>query len=195
LPHSGKKHPRETQPETPIESQMNPQNSATDGEGKARAEGATPSLEEQLASALDERDRMRDQMLRAFAEVQNQRKRLANERDAMRQFILEELMSGMIPVLDNLERSLAAADAGASRESLLEGVRGVERQFRTVLESFHVRRINAKGKMFDPNLHEAVSTVATAELPEGTVVEEIESGYTIREGVLRPAKVQVAKRS
>ena len=49
--------------------------------------------------------------------------------------------------------------------------------------------------MFDPNLHEAVSTVATAELPEGTVVEEIESGYTIREGVLRPAKVQVAKRS
>lgn len=174
---------------------MNPQNSATDNEGQARTGSAEPGLEEQLAAALDERDRMRDQILRAMAEVQNQRKRLANEREAMRQFILEELMSGMIPVLDNLERSLAAAQAGASLESLQEGVRGVEKQFRTVLESFHVRRIEAKGQPFDPNLHEAVGTVETAELPEGTVVEEIETGYTIREGVLRPAKVQVAKRS
>ena len=184
--HKEKERPTD-QPEN-VETAAGPNGEPTTVEDQlAVAEEKVKALELDVAQS-------KDQLLRAIADMQNLRKRFQGERESFHKLVTEQLVKELLPVLDNLERTLSAAESGASSESLLEGVKAVERQLKTILEGRKFERIKAKGSAFDPNLHEAVSTHPTPELPEGTVVEELEPGYKVGNTVIRPAKVQVSKR-
>lgn len=151
-------------------------------------------LREKVQALSDENTQLKDQMMRSFADIQNMRKRFAQEKASLVQFANEELIVELLPVLDNFERAIAAAETGGSFEGLIEGVKAIERQFRETLERRNLARIETLGKDFDPDLHFALATHETDEVPENTVTHEIEAGYTIAQKVVRPAKVRVAKK-
>ena len=162
-------------------------------------EGADPRLAEivealqaQLIRAGDERDAMRDQLLRTQADFQNFRKRQEQNGVAIKRQATESFALKLIPVHDNLARTVAALDRGITVEKLRGGIEAVERQLTTALESEGVMRVKAVGEPFDPHVHEALGTVEGSEHPSETVVEEIEAGYTLGERVVRPARVRVA---
>jgi molecular chaperone GrpE len=157
------------------------------------SEPEEPTLESQLAELKGERDALHDQMLRSMAEAQNVQRRLREQHREDLKFAAQPLVVALLPVLDNLERSLAALDSGSSVEKVLEGVQAIDRQLRSALAAANVERIDAVGKAFDPELHEALGTVTTEEFPEGTVVAQAEPGYRFQGRVVRPARVQVAK--
>ncbi|MCW5947390.1 MAG: nucleotide exchange factor GrpE [Fimbriimonadales bacterium] len=144
---------------------------------------------EQLEAKLAE---ARENILRAVADSQNVRRRASQEILQARVTAAAEIAAKLLPVLDNFERTLAAADAGASLESVLEGVSLIDRQIREVLEQHNVRPIESLGTAFDPTLHEAVLD-EYSDHSEGTVIGELERGYLIGDRVLRPAKVKISK--
>lgn len=178
------------------------QNVAGDaGPDQREEETAEGSADPQIAALKEEAERLlqdkkqaEDQMLRTMAEFQNFRKRKEAEADQIRQFATERLVTNLLPVLDNFERTLAALENGAPMESVIEGIRLVDKQFRTVLEGQNVRRIAAEGQPFDPEIHEAIATEESHELPENTVINEVESGYRMADKVIRPARVRVSRK-
>lgn len=135
-----------------------------------------------------------DQLLRTMAEFQNFRRRKEQEADQIRAYANEKLVTSLLPVLDNFERTMAALENGAPLETVIEGIRLVDRQFRSVLESNKVTRIDSHGKPFDPDFHEAIAAEESHELPENTVVGEVEPGYRLADKVIRPARVRVSKK-
>lgn len=167
---------------------------ATNGLG-AQVE-ATPATGEcsDLATALAEAERARDEYLDALrrlqAEFENYRKRarreLAEAQDAARASVLKDLL----PVLDNLDRALNAAEHHEEGK-VLEGVRLTRALFAELLRKAGVRELDPKGEAFDPSVHEAMMAVPSSE-PEGTVLEVFEKGYLLGDRVLRPARVAVA---
>ncbi|HVL40289.1 MAG TPA: nucleotide exchange factor GrpE [Fimbriimonadaceae bacterium] len=165
----------------------------TDGETTASGKGMAGS--DQVARLTEERDGLKDQLLRTMADFQNFRKRVQQERQQERLYASEQIVMQLLPVLDNFERAIAAFESGASPDSLLEGIRAIDRQLRAVLESNQVSRIPAQGNHFDPMFHEAIALEESTEHEPGVVLEELEAGYRIGEKVIRPARVKVATRS
>lgn len=159
------------------------------------------ALYQEIQQLTSERDEAKEQVLRALADLQNYqrdfqnfRKRNQQEMATFRLMATEQFVTELLPVLDNFERTISHLDAGATVETLIGGIKAVERQLRTALETQSVRRIQSVGEPFDPELHEALGTEATDEVPEDTVTVEIEPGYKMGEKVIRPARVKVAKR-
>ena len=150
----------------------------------ARIEG----LEKALADA--EADK-----LRALADFQNLRRRSQEEKDVLRRYATENLVTSLLPVLDNFDRTIEHLQAGADPVKMLAGIRIVEKQLRQVLETQNLRRMNAIGQPFDPDLHDAITMEASDEHEDNTVIAEIEAGYRIGDKVIRPARVKVAKNS
>ena len=142
----------------------------------------------------DENTQLKDQMMRSFADIQNMRKRFAQEKIALTQFATEELIVELLPVLDNFERAIAAVEATGNVETLVDGIKAIDRQFRDVLERRQLTRIETTGTEFDPDLHFALATHATDEVPENTVTHELEAGYRLSQKVVRPAKVRVSRK-
>lgn len=162
------------------------------------AEPQAEIIEEPILSEVDklkqDYQELQNQLLRTMADMQNMRKRFQQEAQQTRQFATEDLVRDLLPVLDNFERALLAAEKGASLESVVEGVKQVDRQLRSALERRSVIRIPAHGEAFNPDLHEAIATDETDEHPEGTITGEIEPGYKMAEKVIRPARVRVSKK-
>jgi molecular chaperone GrpE len=106
------------------------------------------------------------------------------------------LLEKLLPIVDNFEAALAAANntSGANVESLKTGVNMIHSQLKNFLSENGIEEIDAAGKPFDPNLHEAVSQRATDEVPEGHVAQQMRKGYRFRDRLLRPAMVVVAKK-
>ncbi|HWD37529.1 MAG TPA: nucleotide exchange factor GrpE [Fimbriimonas sp.] len=179
-----------TSEEIPTEAELKEQ---TEEAGQL-VEGDIQKLLEKVQTLTDERDQLKDQVLRAMADFQNFKRRNQQEANLFRQFATEAFVRDLLPVLDNFERSLSHLQAGASVDTVVEGVRAVERQLRKALESQKVERIDSIGKPFDPALHEALGTDEVADQPEDTVTSEIEAGYKIADRVIRPARVRVSKR-
>ena len=158
------------------------------------------TLYDEIEKLTSERDEAKDQVLRTLADLQNYqrdfqnfRKRNQQEMATFRLMATENFVGDLLPVLDNFERTIAHVKAGATVESLIEGIKAVERQLRSVLESQSVRRIQSVGQPFDPELHEALGTEPSEEHPDETVIHEIEPGYKMGEKVIRPARVKVVK--
>src|SRR5207253_8834955 len=138
-----------------------------------------------------------DKFLRASADLHNSRKRAAREKEELARFTSERVVAALLPALDNLERAIDAAQKhGTENSSLLEGITQVYSQFRRSLTEFGLQEVVANaGRPFDPNLHEAVSQIESAEHPEGHVVEQLQRGYKLADRLLRPARVVVSKGS
>ncbi len=157
-------------------------------------EGVEPGsdLAAEFTRLRTERDDLNHRLLRLAADLDNMRKRTSREVDAARQRERENVLRGLIEVLDNFERALAAG--GAEHNEWIEGLEGIRLQMLEVLRRHGARPFEALGEKFDPVRHEALSTVPTAEKAEGTIVEVIQTGYAFDDGtVLRPAKVLVAR--
>jgi molecular chaperone GrpE len=136
-----------------------------------------------------------DRLLRTTADFDNFKKRAAREKQDAIKYANEGLLQKLIPVLDNLDMALAAAQAAGANagQSMQEGVTMVLQQLKGALAEAGLEEVNAMGKPFDPNFHEALSQQETAEAPEGQVVQQLRKGYRLRERLLRPASVVVAK--
>ncbi len=146
---------------------------------------------QEMERALDEQKNLH---LRTLADFQNYRRRQQEEMERSRQRLLESLMEQLLPILDNFERALRAAEATRELEPLLEGVRLTERQIKALLARYDIHPIHAVGRPFDPNLHEAIQRIETEEYEDGIVIDEVERGYRIGGRVLRPSRVIVARR-
>jgi len=158
------------------------------------APGDVQTLRDAMQALADERDQLKDQLLRTMAEFQNFRKRQETERQRMREQVTERVVMDLLPVLDNLERTLASIERGATLESVAEGIKGVERQMRSALENVGVKRMQAVGQPFDPEHHDAIAIEASEEHEHDTVMDEVEPGYKLNDRTVRPARVRVAKR-
>ena len=148
---------------------------------------------EELRARAEEAAASRDRMLRALAEIENDRKRLDREKKEYIRFATEGLVNELLPVLDNFDRALKAAPASSGDGSYRQGVEMIYRQLRTVLEKQGLEEIKAEGRPFDPSFHEAVQEEETDEYPEGTVLEELQKGYLFQGRLLRPTVVKVSR--
>lgn len=147
-----------------------------------------------LEAALKERDTLRDQLLRAAADFDNYRKRIDRERRDLVDYAATELIAEVLPVLDDLERALeqpSTPEVAAYRQ----GVELVHRKMVDLLKKRGVTPIAAAGEMFDPNVHEAVVHEVSDAHEEGTITGELRRGYRLKDRLLRPAMVKVAKSS
>ena len=147
---------------------------------------------ELLKTKAAERDQYLDLLQRNRAEFENYQKRNQREREQERKYVLTPLLFDFLPILDNLDRATEAAKKAGEKGPLVDGVGLVTQQFLDLLKRYNVTRIDALGKPFDPNLHQALVQQPTAEKPPETVLQVIEPGYQIHDRVLRPAKVIVA---
>ena len=151
-----------------------------------------------VGSLLVENASLRDRLLRALAEAENTRRRADRTAEDARKFAIADFARELLIVVDNLQRTIDAADgqapSAAENAALIEGVRATLRVLMQTLERFGVRRIDALGQRFDPNLHEVMMDVEDPLQPPGTVIRVVEHGYTIHDRLLRPARVVVSKR-
>jgi molecular chaperone GrpE len=166
----------------------------TDGtnieEPRAEEQAASEeSLEERLGAAEARAEEHLNDLKRLAAEFENYRKRSAREHESLVSRAAERLMKELLPVLDDLERALEAADQHEEAE-LEEGVRLIHRQLASILDREGLQEIETEGK-FDPHVHEALLS-QPAEAAEGTVLQVIQKGYRLGDRVLRPARVVVA---
>jgi len=153
---------------------------------------AVADLKAQAAKAKESYE----QLLRTTADFDNYRKRAVRERQDAVKFANESLLQKLIPALDNFDMAIAAAAAAkeGATQSLQTGVNMILSQLRNALAEAGLEEIDATGKPFDPNFHEAVSQQETNDTPEGQVVQQLRKGYRLRERLLRPATVIVAKK-
>ena len=164
---------------------------------------AGPNLKPTYVEELEARTKAAEQMaLDVQARFEKLKTTLQRETDETRQRLNRaaddraerskaEFIARLLPVLDNLERAIDAADAGGSKEQLIEGVRKTAESFRNALNAAGVEPIAAEGKMFDPELHEAVETVSVEPEMDGKVMTVYTSGYRMGDRLLRPARVAV----
>jgi molecular chaperone GrpE len=172
---------------------------STKAEAPAPAEPQIDSISQQELEELKVKaakaDENWDKFLRAVAELDNYRKRVAREKEELARFSSERVVAALLPALDNLERAIGAAQQqGVENSSLLDGITQVYNQFRRSLVEFGLQEVVANaGHPFDPNIHEAVSHVESGDHPEGHVVEQLQRGYKLADRLLRPARVVVSK--
>ena len=133
-----------------------------------------------------------ERALRSQAELENYRKRVRREIEDERRYAAVPLITDLLPVVDNLERALQAAQQQESAAGLVEGVRMVFQQLVNVLEQHHCRRIEAEGAAFDPHRHEAVGQERTSDHEPGVVARVVRIGYQLHDRVIRPSQVLVA---
>jgi molecular chaperone GrpE len=155
----------------------------------------TPEQLDELKQRASKADENWDRMLRTIADFDNFRKRATREKQEAIKYANEGLLSKLVTVLDNFDMAIAAAQnsQGDAVQSLQAGVSMIHQQLRAVLTEAGIEEIDASGKPFDPNFHEAVSQQESLEVPEGTVVMQLRKGYKLRDRLLRPATVIVAK--
>lgn len=140
----------------------------------------------------EEYDNLNSQYIRLAADFDNQRKRFAQERENLLKYGAENTLKKIIEVLDNFERGEKANETVEDCDKLRESFNLVHKQFVDVMKKAGVEEIDAEGKEFDPNYHEAVMRTPTNEHPEHTVITVLQKGYKLEDRVLRPALVNVA---
>ncbi len=160
------------------------------------AEGADQAdmaeMTSQMQSMEEELGQMKDRALRVQAELENYRKRVAREAEEQRRYADMGLLREILPVLDNMERAIEAAEKSGEAPGLLEGFRMVVTQLTGVLERHHCTPIEALNRPFDPNLHEAISQMPSNDHPPNTVMHVVQTGYVLHDRVVRPSQVIVS---
>lgn len=165
---------------------------------EAQAAPQGPGGDSRVAELESEVAKLKDQVLRALAEAENTRRRAQREIEDNNKYAVSNFGRDMLPVADNLRRALDGipADVRAADEKLNQfaaGIELVERELLSTFERYQIKRVDPLGQPFDHNLHQAVAQVESADKPAGTVVQVLQSGFTIHGRLLRPAMVVVSK--
>jgi molecular chaperone GrpE len=171
-----------------------------DSSQPAKAEGppsAAPRSVAELESRLEEKEKecreSIDKLLRVSAEFENYKKRAAREMDDFRKYANQSLLKEMLSALDHIELAILAASAKAAAEpSIAEGLTLTLKEFLRIFEKFGVKAIEAQGKPFNPEVHEAMLREESETIPENMVLRELQKGYTIGQRLLRPSLVVVS---
>ncbi len=154
------------------------------------------TLIRQLAEKVKENEELKEknnQLLRHVADIENFKKRLEKERTDLRDFANESLMKDLLPVVDNLELALNHAREQEPGSPLVEGVENVLKGFLQVITKFGATPIQALGEKFDPAIHNAVMQQEDDSVEDQTVIQELQKGYLLKNRLLRPAMVVVAR--
>jgi len=170
----------------PADCDENSSETAATGVVSVEASGAGAELQKLKA----ERDSLLDRLARAQAEFENARRRAAKEQQDFRDYAAADAIKPLLPVLDSFERALQVKSQPADFRG---GVELIYKQLQDALAKVGVRAIPAKGELFDPHVHEAIEMVETTEAADHEVIEELQRGYKIKDRLLRPAMVKVAK--
>jgi molecular chaperone GrpE len=150
-------------------------------------------LREKLQSKEQESKENYERYLRQVAEVDNFKKRVNREKEDAIRYANENLIKDILPVMDNLERAIAHAQGGGNGKPLVEGVEMVLRGLLDVFSKHGVAQVPAVGEIFDPGKHEAMAQVESSQYQPNTVINEHHRGYLLRDRLLRPALVTIAK--
>ncbi|MFM8583883.1 MAG: nucleotide exchange factor GrpE [Planctomycetaceae bacterium] len=150
------------------------------------------ALQQQLERAHAERETTQQKWLMALADLDTYRRRVRKEADEARRFAVRPLAEDLLPARDNLHRALEAARSATDVAQLVQGVQMVIRQFDDVLVKHQVTAIEAVGRPFDPNLHQALQQQQSADHPPMTVLAEYQRGYQMHDRVIRPSTMVVA---
>ena len=162
------------------------------GPGEVAADASSPDLQQEIEALKKERDGLYDRLLRKQAEFENYKKRMDREKSDFMQFASADLIKELLNTLDSFELALKNAAAQTEGQNMLRGFELIHKQIQDTLARFGLKPIEAKGKTFDPHFHQAVSTQATDEIEDNTVIEEMRKGYLLNGRLLRPAMVSVA---
>jgi molecular chaperone GrpE len=154
-------------------------------------EKQAPGEEEKLRAQVAE---LKDKLLRAQAEWDNSRKRIERSKDEAVRYAAEGLLEKLLPVLDNFEMGMQAAQNATDAKAISQGFEMVLAQFRQVLRDAGVEPVDAVGQPFDPHRHEALGHQDSEEHPEGHVMMQTRKGYKLKDRLLRPASVFVARK-
>jgi len=157
---------------------------------KATESASDPQTESEALRA--ELAAMKDRYLRSQAELENYRKRVQREISDLHRYASLGLLRDLLPVLDNIDRAIQAAEKTRDPDTLLQGFKMVGQQLQRLLQQHHCERIEALHKPFDPRHHEAIMQVPNAEHPDQTVVQEALPGYLLHDRVVRPSQVVVS---
>lgn len=157
----------------------------------AEQQAASSAAELELRKLRTERDNLLDRLARLQAEFDNSRKRAAKENADYRDYAVAEAARGLLPVLDSFD--LALKNAETKPEDLRKGMELIRKQLQDALQRMNVQRVPAQGQPFDPRVHEAIEMVESDQVPDHHVLEELQPGYKIKERLLRPAMVRVAR--
>lgn len=193
--------------ENEVEEQMNESSVEPEvtGTGETVKEPSTEQDTEDNVEALDPAqlqsevtrlqslaDDYQQRALRTQADFDNFRKRTQKEKEDMAKYASSKLITELISVVDNFERALVAAEESSEAESFTKGVNMIFRQLEGVLQAEGLTTMETVGKPFNPEFHQAIMQVESDEYGEGTVVEEVQKGYMLKDKVLRPAMVKVS---
>ena len=155
-------------------------------------EARTKAAEQQVLEVQSRFDQLRQKLQRETDETRQRLNRAADERAANEK---AKFISSLLPVMDDLDRAVQAANDKTSNDSLLQGIRGIATRFQNALASAGVEPISAVGETFDPELHEAVDTADTDPEMDGKVIDEYGRGFRLGERLLRPVRVKVGRSS
>jgi molecular chaperone GrpE len=167
-----------------------------DGSEAARSEQGNPTAAEpqsEVEKLRQEKAAYLDRAARIQAEFDNFRKRNAKEQQDYRDYALADALRSLLPILDSLDRALKT-DA-ASLKDFHDGIELIDKQFHDALAKLGVQPVQAEGEVFDPNLHQAIQMVDTDEARDNHVIDELQRGYKLKDRLLRPAMVRVARNS
>jgi len=148
--------------------------------------------EDAMASLQADLDRFRDLALRSQADFENYKKRSAREKEEAIKYANSSLLQRLVAIVDNFELGLAAAKEHGETSPIYSGMVLVQKQLNDLLAENGLQPIEAEGKPFDPNLHEAIAHEASDQFPEGIVLRQVRRGYRFKDRLLRPAKVVVS---
>lgn len=179
--------------ELDVDHELPPSDDGDDpGSVSGRSEAAQQAgSDSELQKLKAERDTLVDRLARLQAEFENARKRAVREQQEFRDFATADAIKALLPVVDSFERALHARTSNL--DEFRGGVELIYKQLQDALAKLGVRPIAAKGETFDPHQHEAIEMVETTEVPDHHVIDELQRGYKLKDRLLRPAMVRVAK--
>jgi molecular chaperone GrpE len=164
-----------------------------DPENLSEEGGESPEAAPETAdSAAAEIEKFRDLAMRARADLDNYRKRVAREKEESIRYANLSLLERLLPVVDNFELGLQAARTAPDAAAVVSGLDMVRKQLAEFLKDQGVEAIDAEGALFDPNVHEAMGSEASADIAEGSVIRQVRKGYKLKDRLLRPASVFVS---
>jgi molecular chaperone GrpE len=171
---------------------MNPAPDELDQATAAFADAAGAGGFTQMAELQAKIDDLQGRLMRSYADLENYRRRVQRDQDDARKYESLRLVRDLLPGLDGLNRAVSSGEQTGDKQVLLDGIRMVVQQFRDILKLHSAEPIEAVGRPFDPNLHEALTQIPSADHEPMTVLQEVEVGYRMHDRVVRPARVIVS---